>query len=146
VTSAIAVPAAASIPVTSRGHGGAFAVVTGQECAGASDTDWGALARIPTLVVLMGVDALPHVAARLIAHGRGAETPAAVIESGTFDHQRTVVGTLATIAQRAAEARVAPPATLIIGGVVSLRNQLLGQGAHPEASPLLPVHSGENDA
>jgi siroheme synthase len=121
-------------------------VVTGQACTGASETDWSALARIPTLVVLMGVDALPHVAARLMDHGRGAETPAALIESGTCDQQRTVVGTLATIAPLAAEARIAPPATLVIGSVVNLRQELLGQAAPLAASsPLLPVLSGDHD-
>jgi siroheme synthase len=127
VTSAIAVPAAANIPVTARGFGGAFAVVTGQEGGVGGETDWSALARIPTLVVLMGVDGLAAITRRLMDHGRGADTPAAVIQSGTLDHQRTVVATLADIADVAAQASIAPPATLIVGDVVHVRRHLSEQ-------------------
>jgi uroporphyrin-III C-methyltransferase len=123
VTSAVAAPAAAGIPVTHRALASGFAVVTGHECddgARQSDLDWGALARIPTLVVLMGLRALPRIAARLRAHGLDADTPAAVIAKGTQPDQRVVVGTLATIAERAAAARLEQPATLVVGRVVSL--------------------------
>jgi uroporphyrin-III C-methyltransferase len=118
VSSAIAVPAAAGIPVTHRRHASAFAVVTGHQCGEAADLDWDALARMPTLVVLMGLAALPEIAARLVAHGAEADTPAAVVASGTLPGQRTVVGTLATIAARVAAAGLVPPATLVVGDVV----------------------------
>jgi len=118
VTSATAVPAAAGIPVTHRRHASAFAVATGHECDGASDLDWGALARVPTLVVLMGLRALPQIAARLLAHGARPDTPAAVIASGTVPAQRTVVGSLATIAALVAAAGLEPPATVVVGEVV----------------------------
>jgi siroheme synthase len=73
---------------------------------------------VPTLVVLMGLSALPEVAARLRAHGAAADTPAAVIASGTLPEQRTVVGRLDDIADLVAAAGLEPPATVVIGEVV----------------------------
>ena len=124
VTSAIAAPASAGIPVTHRQLASAFAVVTGHECAGASDLDWEALARLPTLVVLMGLSALPDITARLLAHGADPDTPAAAIASATLPAQRTVVATLATLAQRVAEEGLEPPATVVVGEVVRVRELL----------------------
>src|SRR2546429_6971958 len=118
VTSAIAVPAAAGIPVTHRRVASGFAVVAGHECDGRSDLDWEALSRTPTLVVLMGLAALPDVVARLRAQGAPADAPVAVIASGTLPEQRTVVGTLDDIAELVAGAGLEPPATLLIGEVV----------------------------
>jgi uroporphyrin-III C-methyltransferase / precorrin-2 dehydrogenase / sirohydrochlorin ferrochelatase len=120
VTSATAVPAAAGIPVTHRGVASAFAVVTGHESDGVSSLDWEALARVPTLVVLMGLTALPEIAARLLAHGVHGDTPTAVIASGTLPAQRTVVGSLDTIAALVAQAGLDPPATVVIGEVVQV--------------------------
>jgi len=134
VTSAIAVPAAAGIPVTHRRLASAFAVVTGHECEGVSNVDWEALARVPTLVVLMGLSALPEIIARLLEHGADPDTPAAVIASGTLPDQRTVVGTLATLATRVAEDGLEPPATIVIGEVVRVRELLSGEAeglTHP---------------
>jgi len=128
VTSAIAVPAAAGIPVTHRRLASAFAVVTGHECEGVSHLDWESLARVPTLVVLMGISALPKITARLLEHGADPDTPAAAIASGTLPAQRTVVATLATLATRVAEERLEPPATVVIGEVVRVRELL---GAEP---------------
>lgn len=118
VTSATAVPAAAGIPVTHRRVASAFAVVAGHECEGLSDLDWEALSRMPTLVVLMGLSALPDVVARLRAQGAPADTPVAVIASGTLPEQQTVVGTLDDIAALVAAAELDPPATIVIGEVV----------------------------
>jgi uroporphyrin-III C-methyltransferase / precorrin-2 dehydrogenase / sirohydrochlorin ferrochelatase len=126
VTSATAVPAAAGIPVTHRRLASAFAVVTGHECDGRSDLDWEALARIPTLVVLMGLRTLPEIARRLLAHGARAETPAAVIASGTLESQRVVVGTLETIATLATQAGLEPPATVVVGEVVQVGRAATG--------------------
>ncbi|HLY34887.1 MAG TPA: uroporphyrinogen-III C-methyltransferase, partial [Jatrophihabitantaceae bacterium] len=106
VTSAIAVPAYAGIPVTHRDLTSAFAVITGHadpdesENPGSGQTslDYSALARIGTLVILMGVAHLGNIAAALIAAGRDPSTPAACIERGTTTRQRTIRGTLATIA------------------------------------------------
>src|SRR6059058_3331598 len=118
VTSAVAVPAAAGIPVTHRRVASGFAVVAGHECDGRSDLDWEALSRMPTLVVLMGLAALPDVVARLRAQGAPADAPVAVIASGTLPDQRRVVGTLDDIAELVAAAGLEPPATIVIGEVV----------------------------
>ncbi len=118
VSSAIAVPAAAGIPVTHRRVASGFAVVAGHECDGRSDLDWEALSRMPTLVVLMGLAALPDVVARLRAQGAPADAPVAVIASGTLPEQRTVVGTLDDIAELVDAAGLEPPATIVIGEVV----------------------------
>jgi len=124
ITSAIAAPGAAGIPVTHRRYASAFAVAAGHECAGESDLDWGALARIPTLVFLMGLRGLPHIAARLLAHGVRPDTPAAVIASATLPEQRAVTGTLATIEALAAQAALESPATLVVGEVVRVPERL----------------------
>jgi uroporphyrin-III C-methyltransferase/precorrin-2 dehydrogenase/sirohydrochlorin ferrochelatase len=124
ITSAVAAPGAAGIPVTHRGYASAFAVVTGHECDGESDLDWDALARMPALVVLMGLRALPTIVERLTAGGMSPETPAAVVGNATLPDQRTVVGTLATITERVEDAGIEPPATLVVGEVVRLREVL----------------------
>jgi uroporphyrin-III C-methyltransferase/precorrin-2 dehydrogenase/sirohydrochlorin ferrochelatase len=123
ITSAVAAPAAAGIPVTHRALSSGFAVVTGHECdADASTLDWAALARMPTLVVLMGLRALPRVTARLLAHGLAPDTPAAVVAQGTRPEQRVVVATLGTIAEAVAASGVTQPATLVVGRVVALHD------------------------
>jgi uroporphyrinogen III methyltransferase/synthase len=128
VSSAIAVPAAAGIPVTHRGVASSFAVVTGHHAGdGAGGLDLERLATAAdTLVVLMGVAGLPSIAARLVAAGRSTGTPAALIQAGTTPAQRTVTGTLGDIAERARLARLAPPAILVVGPVVALRGGLGG--------------------
>ena len=115
VTSAIAVPAAAGIPVTHRGVARGFSVLTGHESIGEFPTD-----RSHTLVLLMGVKRLDETADELIAAGHDPETPVAVVESGWLDRQRVTVGTLATIAKVAAEAGARPPAVTVVGDVVTL--------------------------
>jgi uroporphyrin-III C-methyltransferase / precorrin-2 dehydrogenase / sirohydrochlorin ferrochelatase len=116
VTSAVAVPAAAGIPVTHRGLARQVTIASGHE-----GLDWASLARLEgTLVLLMGVSTLGAATAALIEHGRPASTPAAVIESGFTDRQRTTTGTLATIADLARERAVQPPAVVVIGDVVDL--------------------------
>ncbi len=120
VTAAVAVPGAAEIPLTHRAYSSGFAVVTGHECQGPSDLDWAALVRVPTLVVLMGLRRLSQITERLLAHGADPQVPAAVISRGTLEDQRVVVGTIAEIARKVAEAAVAPPATLVVGKVVAL--------------------------
>jgi uroporphyrin-III C-methyltransferase/precorrin-2 dehydrogenase/sirohydrochlorin ferrochelatase len=136
VSSALAAPAAAGIPVTHRRYASAFAVAAGHECEGESDLDWGALARIPTLVFLMGLRGLSTITARLLAHGAGPDTPAAVIASATLPEERTVVGTLTTITDLAHAAGLAAPATLVVGEVVRVRDLLtsLGEGGNHDAT------------
>jgi uroporphyrinogen III methyltransferase/synthase len=123
VSAAVAVPAYAGIPVTHRGVAASFAVVTGHEACEGTRLDWSRLATgVDTLVVLMGVSALPRIAATLIAHGRAASTPVAVVRWGATERQRTLVDRLDRIAARAAG--VEPPAVIVIGEVVRLRERL----------------------
>jgi uroporphyrin-III C-methyltransferase len=127
ISSAVAVPGAAGIPVTHRGLSSSFAVVTGHEDPSkpGRDVDWeGLAASVETLVVLMGTAALPSIARRLIAAGRPAATPVAVISRGTTAAQQVVTGTLADIAARAAH--LPPPATIVIGEVVRLSVEVAG--------------------
>jgi len=124
VSSAIAGPGAAGIPVTHRLYASAFAVAAGHECEGDSDLDWGALARMPTVVFLMGLRGMSGIVSRLVAHGADLETPAAVIASATLPEERVVVGTIGTIEGLAREAGLEPPATLVVGQVVRVREQL----------------------
>ena len=126
ITSAIAVPAYAGIPVTHREYTSSVTIVTGHEGRSASPAvNWQALAALGgTLVVLMGVKALPNFTQKLLSHGMDSQIPAAVIQNGTTPQQRVVTGTLATIAQLAQEARLSSPALTIIGSVVSTREAL----------------------
>lgn len=123
VSSAIAVPAYAGIPVTQRGQSGVLTIVTGHEQSGRTSTlvDWQALAKVEgTLVILMGMATLPVIRQHLLSGGMAAETPAAVIEQGTTLNQRQVTGTLADIVERVAEADLRSPAIVVIGRVVGL--------------------------
>jgi uroporphyrin-III C-methyltransferase len=122
VSSAIAVPAYAGIPVTQRGVTTAFTVVAGHTGTADSSVDWGAISRIGTIVFLMGVEHLPEIVLQLITHGRLVDTPAALIQEGTTPNQQVVTGTLEDIVERAREIR--PPAVLIVGEVVRLQEQL----------------------
>jgi len=115
VTSAVSVPAAAGIPVTHRGLSRGFTVLTGHEDVGAVPA-----ATDHTVVLLMGVSRLAETADALVAQGRSPQTPVAVVEDGYGPRQRTTVGTLATIADRAREAGVRPPAVTVVGDVVTL--------------------------
>ena len=127
VTAGIAAPAYAGIPVTHRGIAPAFAVVTGHEDPTKPDTqvDYDALARFPgTLLLYMGVGRLEQIAAALVAAGRPATTPAALVQWGTTPRQRSVTGTLADIAQRRDEARITNPAIIVVGDVVALADEL----------------------
>ena len=127
VTSAVAVPAYAGIPLTHRDVASSFAVVTGRERADRTEpaVDWSAYGRQPdTLVVLMGMGELAHIAEALVAAGRPPDTPAAVIQEGTTPRQRTVVSDLAHVAEAAAQAGLRNPAVLVVGSVVRLRERL----------------------
>ena len=139
VTSAVAVPAYAGIPVTQRGMARSVAVVTGAESTGIAHHDWEALARIDTLVVLMGAGALPELSARLIAAGRAPVTPAASISNGTLPSQRTVVATLETIATRVAVETLPTPLLTVIGDVAALANELSWRESGPLAGKRVAV-------
>ncbi|MBI4286615.1 MAG: uroporphyrinogen-III C-methyltransferase [Chloroflexi bacterium] len=124
VTSAVAVPAYAGIPVTHRGLASSFAVITGHEdpAKPVSSISWAKLATgVDTLVFLMGMQNLAEIAARLVENGRAADTPVAVIKDGTRPEQRTVTGTLADIAGKVKAEGLGPPAVIVVGEVVKLR-------------------------
>ncbi len=133
VTSAIAVPAYAGIPLTHRGVTSTVAFVTGHEdpTKEKSDIDWQVLAGIGTLVFLMGVKNLGQITDALISHGKPSETPAALIRRGTLPEQQTLTGTLANIEELARANRFKPPAILVVGRVVDLRDTLSWFDAKP---------------
>lgn len=126
VTSAVSVPAYAGIPVTHRGLASSFTVITGHEDPTKPDSalDWSALARVDTLVVLMGVGNLGPIVGELIRYGKAPATPAALIERGTVGVQRTVTGTLDDIVDLALASGIQAPAIAVIGDVVGLRARL----------------------
>ena len=121
VSSAVAVPAVTGIPVTHRTVARSFAVITGQTEEGSElpPHDYEALARIDTLVLLMARANLRGICEAFMAGGRGPDTPAASIASGTTPWQRVATGTLATIADAADRAKLEPPVTTIIGETVA---------------------------
>lgn len=120
VTSAVAVPAAAGIPVTHRGVTSRFTVVSGHD----GTLDFGSLAALDgTLLFLMGVSRLTEISDQLIRHGRDRGEPVAVIERGATPQQRVTTGTLATITDRARRREVRSPAVIVVGEVAALRPQ-----------------------
>src|SRR5215813_8881964 len=126
VSSAIAAPAYAGVPLTHRGVASSFAVVTGHECAKNADrVDWRRLATaVDTLVILMGIAALPRIARELLAHGRAPQTPVALVHWGTTERQIVLTGRLDDIAPRARAAGLASPVVIVVGDVVALRARL----------------------
>jgi len=127
VSSFVAGPNYAGIPVTHRDHCSSFTVLTGHEdpTKDESSIDWAQLAKSTgTKVVLMGVERIRRIAEQLIAHGMAAETPVALVRWGTTGRQQSIEGTLANIADVVDKAKFAAPAVTIIGGVVKLRGKL----------------------
>ncbi|MBO3084241.1 uroporphyrinogen-III C-methyltransferase [Cellulomonas fengjieae] len=121
VTSALAVPAAAGIPVTHRGLARQLTILSAHDAT----PDWRVLARLEgTLVLLMGVAQLPAHTRALLAHGKDPGTPVAIVENGTLPGQRTTVGTLADIADRARERGVGNPAVVVVGDVAAMADVL----------------------
>ncbi|AQW49033.1 uroporphyrinogen-III C-methyltransferase [Streptomyces violaceusniger] len=126
ISSSISVPGAAGIPVTHRGVAHEFTVVSGHVAPDdpSSLVDWAALARLRgTLVLLMAVEKIGAIAATLVAHGRAADTPVAVVQEGTTPAQRRVDATLATVGEKVAAEGVRPPAVVVIGDVVALASR-----------------------
>ncbi|KPI16401.1 uroporphyrin-III C-methyltransferase [Actinobacteria bacterium OK074] len=122
ISSSISVPGAAGIPVTHRGIAHEFTVVSGHVAPDdeRSLVDWPALAKLRgTLVILMGVDKIGKIAETLIAHGKPADTPVALVQEGTTAAQRRVDATLATVGATAVAEAVKPPAVIVIGEVVN---------------------------
>lgn len=127
ITSALAVPAYAGIPVTHRKYSSSVAIVTGHENPTKVEkkVQWAKLAvAVDTIVVLMGVENLAGIAEELIKGGRNPKTEVAIIESGTTSKQRITKGTLDNIASIAVKHKVNPPAVIVIGDVVGLQNEL----------------------
>lgn len=125
VSSAIAAPAYAGIPLTHRALASGFHVVAGHECLDSPGTSWDALGSSGhTLVILMAIGHLQEIADRLILHGRSSDTPAAIVRWGTTPEQEVAVATLGTLAGLAARRRLAPPAVVVVGEVVTLHHTL----------------------
>jgi uroporphyrin-III C-methyltransferase len=126
VSSVVAAPAYAGIPVTQRGLVTSFAVVTGHEdpTKQESTTDWAALAQVPTLILLMAVKRIAAICADLIEAGRDPDTPAVAISWATTDKQRVLRATLETLPQAIVENKLPTPAIMVIGDVAALHDQL----------------------
>ena len=126
VTSAVAAPSYAGIPVTDRRHSTEVAFVTGHEdpTKPSSTINWASLAGMGTCVFLMGIKNLPHICKQLIAEGKSPDTPAATVRWGTTPQQESLSGTLATLPELVKQAGIKPPAITIVGGVVELKEEL----------------------
>jgi uroporphyrin-III C-methyltransferase len=126
ISSAIAAPAYAGIPVTHRAYASSVAIVSGHRSSEtAGKADWAALANgVDTLIILMGVKNLAHIMNRLVDAGCEPERPAAVIGSATHPSQRTVIGTVGTIGQLVARQPIHTPAVIVVGEVVRLGETL----------------------
>ncbi|MFC3999254.1 uroporphyrinogen-III C-methyltransferase [Nocardiopsis sediminis] len=140
VTSALAAPASAGIPVTHRGVSQDVHIVSAHIAPGSerSTVDWAALAASEgTVVALMGVERLSAIADTLMSHGRSPDTPMAVVQDATLPTQRAVTATLGTAARAAADAGIRPPAVIVIGEVVNeaLELDILHGGRDDPAAP-----------
>lgn len=125
VSSALAAPAYAGVPVTHWEYATSFAVVTGYESKNpAVRPDWAALAGMETLVILMPLDDLPNIVARLQAAGRAADTPALAVQQGTLPQQRQVLATLGTIVEAVETNQIEHPAIVVVGPVAELAPEL----------------------
>jgi len=136
VTSALAAPTYAGIPVTHRRYSSSVAFVTGHEdpSKGECRVEWRRLASaVDTIVILMGVGRLKAMVEELLRGGRDEKTPVAIIEWGTTERQRVIEGSLIDIADKAGERDVKPPAVVVIGDVVRLRSELSWFGGLEDA-------------
>ncbi|MCP8321500.1 MAG: HemD protein, partial [archaeon] len=126
VTSALAAPAYAGIPLTHRDYSSSVAIVTGHQAENAERVvNWSKLANsVDTIVILMGVVQLEYIANSLMEGGLDSNTPVAIIEWGTIKRQRSLIGKLGTIAKDAKERNVKPPAVIVVGEVVKLGRKL----------------------
>jgi uroporphyrin-III C-methyltransferase len=125
ITAASGMSAYAGIPLTHRNHAQACVFATGHLKDGSCDLDWPLLARPnQTVVIYMGVGALPEICARLVANGLPAHTPAAVVQNATTPRQRSVAGSLAALPELVAAAGIQAPALIVIGQVVGLQANL----------------------
>jgi siroheme synthase len=139
ISAANGIAASACIPLTHREHAQRCVFVTGHLKDGSMDLEWRSLATpAQTLVVYMGLTALPVLCAELVRHGLPAATPAAIVQQGTLPGQRVVTATLATLASRAVAERLASPTLVIVGDVVRVRERVLAHAASAAARIPLP--------
>ncbi|MDQ0226655.1 uroporphyrinogen-III C-methyltransferase [Metabacillus niabensis] len=127
ITSGIAAPLYAGIPVTHRDYAGSFAMVTAHDKSknGKPDIDWEGLARgVQTIAFYMGISNLEHICENLIKHGKSADTPVIIIRWGTWSRQESVVGTLSTISEKVRSANIINPAITLVGDIVASREKL----------------------
>ncbi|WP_318502702.1 uroporphyrinogen-III C-methyltransferase [Bacillus sp. T3] len=127
ISSGMAAPLYAGIPVTHRRFGETFAIVTAHDKSveGIPVLDWQSLANgIDTIAFYMGISNLPNICNNLIKHGKDATTPVILIQWGTFGRQKTLQGTLSTIAEKATRLNFTNPAITLVGGIVSLKNKI----------------------
>ncbi|GKU82298.1 uroporphyrinogen-III C-methyltransferase [Niallia sp. NCCP-28] len=127
ITSGIAAPLYAGIPVTHRDYAGSFAIVTAHDKTpnGKPDIDWqGLVNSVQTMVFYMGVKNLQYICDNLISHGKSQDTPVILIQWGTYGRQKSVEGTLATIGELAEDAKITNPAITLVGEVVAIREKI----------------------
>ncbi len=140
VSSAIAVPAYAGIPITHRDCASSVTIVTGHEqrTHTSPSVNWEQLAKLDgTLVIMMGVETLGQIGQRLLAGGLSPDTPAAVIQQGTLPQQKVVTGIVENIAERARTARIKSPAVIVIGAVAALSDPLTWFGTSRKVSRVI---------
>jgi uroporphyrinogen III methyltransferase/synthase len=126
ITSGIAAPLYAGIPLTHRDYNSSVAFLTGHLCEKNQGTpiNWEQVSGVDTLVIYMGVKNLPQIREQLLQHGKSPSTPVALVRWGTLAEQKTLVGDLDNIVQRAADAKFTAPAIIVVGEVVRLRDRL----------------------
>jgi uroporphyrinogen III methyltransferase/synthase len=135
ISSALAAPAYAGIPATQRDVSTSFTVVTGHEHPSkpASSVNFAGLARVETVIFLMGVRQLPGIVSSLMQHGRDVNTPVACVEWGTFPQQRTISGKLGTIVNIAQQENLRSPAVIVVGAVAGLSESMAWHKTSPLA-------------
>lgn len=126
ITSGIAAPAYAGIPITHRDYGSSYAIVTGHRKNGEADNiKWEALAKgIDTLAIYMGVKNLSYIQQQLLQHGKDADTPAALIQWGTLMRQKTIISTLRDVSDAALREGIENPCMIVVGEVVNLHHKI----------------------
>jgi uroporphyrin-III C-methyltransferase len=126
VSSSIVAPAYAGIPLTHRDYAASVAIITGHRAGDAEKPiDWVKIANaVDTVVILMGVESLSGIVQKMLKGGINADMPVAIIESGTYINQRTLIATLGTIAEEAKSCEIKPPSVIVIGEVSNLGRKL----------------------
>jgi uroporphyrin-III C-methyltransferase len=126
ISSSVAAPMYAGIPLTHRDYAASVAIITGHRAGGAEKpVNWVKIANaVDTIVILMGVESLEGIVSKLLAGGVSPNKPIAMVESGTLPQQRTLIATLGTVAKDAAEKQIKPPSVIVIGDVATLGRKL----------------------